>query len=76
MMCYAYAFADSSGVSINMFRTEEERDQAVYDLLADDYDGAEEEIPFGKPGQDDAETMWVKYCADMKPDYNLAFGNM
>lgn len=74
-MCYVYAYADGSGVSVNLFRTELERDQAVYDLLAADY----EDVPFGRPGQDSAEDMWVKYCTHdytNHPDFNLAFGNL
>lgn len=75
-MCYAWAYADGRGVSVNLARTALERDQDVYAFLADDYNETEEHIPFGRPGQDDAETMWVKHCAVMKPDYNLAFGNL
>lgn len=76
-MCYAFAYADGSGVSVNLFRTQEERDQAVYDLLANDFHNGDERPPFGNPGQDDAETMWVKYCAvGMHPDFNLAFGDL
>lgn len=74
-MCYAFAYADGDSVTIDMYRTQEELDKAVYDLLVQTYDEATA-LPFGTPGQDDAETMWVKYCGTMDPDFNLAFGHL
>lgn len=82
-MCFAYAFADCDGVSVNLFMTEQERDQAVYDFLARDFAYSTTPIPFGKPGQDSAEDMWVKFVAwkqsglhGITPDYYLAFASI
>lgn len=70
-MCFVYAYADCKGVSVNLFRTRQERDTAVRDLLSADF----EEPPF--PPTATAEAAWAaaeEYL--VAPDFELAFGEL
>lgn len=69
--CYAYAYADADGVSVNLFSTMAERDHAVRELL-DDLNG--EGNVFAADAS--AEEAWDAVCEDQPPDFHLAFNEI
>lgn len=73
-MCFAYAYSDADGVSVNLFSTRKERDTAVRDILNANFFGTNIPVPFAKDAT--AETAWDTFCNTDTPDFYLAFADL
>ena len=74
-MCFAYAYSDGRGVSVNLFATREARDAAVRDMLSADFEGTDIEVCFAPDAT--AYEAWTAYVEHSGgPDFYLDFAEL